>query len=175
MGFLVLRREAIWLGIGVFCLDMLTKWATQEYLPPLEFLAPVYPYGGVALFQDCFGIEASLTHAANTGAAWGLGAGYPGLLAVIRLVVALMLWAGLFFARSAKSAIGLALIAVGAAGNALDYFLYGHVVDMVKLVFWGYHYPIFNVADMAICLGALILAFSGTKSRKPRPSLVWRA
>jgi signal peptidase II len=172
---MLLRREAVWLGFGIFCLDMLTKWATQAYLPPSDFVAPIYPYGGIGLFQNFFGIEASIIHAANTGAAWGIGSDFPGLLASLRLAVALMLWVGLFFARRPITAIALSLIAVGSVGNAVDYFFYGHVVDMFHLVLWGYDYPVFNVADMAICIGAVIMALTGMKrSKKSRAALVWR-
>lgn len=172
---LALRREAIWVGVGVFWLDLISKWATQKYLPTISVSSAAYPYGGIGLFGDLLGIQASLSHTTNTGAAWGLGGAFPGLLAGVRIAVALVLWITIFFSRRRSTAIAMALIAVGALGNGLDYFWYGHVVDMVKLVFWGYHYPVFNVADMAICFGALIIFFSGMAAkRRSKQSLVWR-
>jgi signal peptidase II len=90
-------------------------------------------------------------------------------------VVALVLWVSLFFSRRQSTSIAMALISVGALGNGLDYFWYGHVVDMVKLVFWDYHYPVFNVADAAICMGELIIFFSGMATKgRTNQSLVWR-
>ena len=59
----------------------------------------------------------------------------------------------IFFNKNKKFTFPLALIAVGATGNILDYYLYGHVIDMFNFDFWGYNYPVFNVADSAIFIG----------------------
>ena len=53
--------------------------------------------------------------------------------------------------------MALWLIAVGAIGNALDYCLYGHVIDFIHFTFWGRTFPIFNLADTYITLGAIWL------------------
>lgn len=55
-------------------------------------------------------------------------------------------------------AIGLAMVLGGAIGNVIDRILYGHVIDFIH-VHWGdvWHYPIFNVADMGICVGMALV------------------
>lgn len=50
----------------------------------------------------------------------------------------------------------LALILGGAVGNVIDRVLYGHVVDFLDLHVAGWHWPAFNLADSAICLGAVL-------------------
>jgi signal peptidase II len=70
-------------------------------------------------------------------------------------------------------AIGLALILGGAVGNAYDRFADGYVVDYLHF-HWGEHYfPAFNVADIGITTGAIMLiidAFlSSRRSRAPAP------
>lgn len=50
--------------------------------------------------------------------------------------------------------IATAFIAGGAAGNLIDRLRYGAVVDFLDFYFGSYHWPAFNVADSAICLGA---------------------
>ena len=66
--------------------------------------------------------------------------------------------------------IGLALVLGGALGNVIDRALYGHVIDFI-LVHWESHdFPVFNVADSAISVGAALLIYdsifiSGRKER----------
>ncbi|MEA5098342.1 MAG: signal peptidase II [Burkholderiaceae bacterium] len=50
----------------------------------------------------------------------------------------------------------LALILGGALGNLIDRVLYGHVIDFLDFHVGGWHWPAFNVADSAICIGALM-------------------
>jgi signal peptidase II len=53
----------------------------------------------------------------------------------------------------------LSLVLTGALGNILDYFLYGHVVDLFRFSFRGYSFPVFNCADVWIFLGVSSLFF----------------
>ena len=50
----------------------------------------------------------------------------------------------------------LALILGGAVGNVIDRILYGHVIDFLDFHVGGWHWPAFNVADSAICIGAVL-------------------
>ena len=50
--------------------------------------------------------------------------------------------------------VALALIAGGATGNLVDRVQFGAVIDFLDFYFGGYHWPAFNVADSAICIGA---------------------
>ncbi|MES2537410.1 MAG: signal peptidase II [Pseudomonadota bacterium] len=50
----------------------------------------------------------------------------------------------------------LALILGGAVGNLIDRVLYGHVIDFLDFYIRGWHWPAFNVADSAICIGAVL-------------------
>jgi len=53
--------------------------------------------------------------------------------------------------------IGLSLILGGALGNLIDRAHYGFVVDFIQLHFHNHYWPIFNIADSAICIGAFVL------------------
>lgn len=57
-------------------------------------------------------------------------------------------------------ALGLALVVGGAIGNLIDRVVHGYVVDFLDLFVNSYHWPTFNVADSAICLGIGILIFN---------------
>ena len=59
----------------------------------------------------------------------------------------------------AQAAWPLALIAGGAAGNQIDRVRFGAVIDFLDFYIGNYHWPAFNVADSAICIGMTILVY----------------
>lgn len=142
--------------IGSFLLfaDGITKYFTHDFIPLMSHEAQWYPYNGIGLFENFFGIEGSIVHATNRGAAWGIFSEFQNYLLLFRLGFIGGLFAYLlFFNHNRSLVIPLTMILVGATGNIVDYFLYGHVVDMFHFVFWGYDYPVFNLADSIIFLG----------------------
>jgi signal peptidase II len=154
------HSKVVGLIFAVLFLDVLTKHLTQSYLPLMYSQTAVYPYGGIAVFKNFLGVEFSITHAINHGAAWGILTHYQFSLLVFRiLLVCLLIGYVLFFNKQSQQTFPLVLVIAGAMGNILDYFFYGHVVDMFYFIFWGYSYPVFNVADSAITLGVLWLLF----------------
>lgn len=142
----------------VLAVDASLKWTVHSYIPLCSRSLPLYPYGGIGVFEDVCGVQFSIIHATNTGTLWGLFPQAPGLLACVRLVVVGVLLGYLIRARRQPAlALPLSLILAGAIGNIVDFFLYGHVVDMFFFQFWGWGYPVFNVADSAIFLGVVWL------------------
>ncbi len=155
-------------AIFVLVLDFASKSFTHHYLPLMRVNWLWYPYGGIGVFKDFFGIEFSISHHINKGAAWGLLSDFqiPLVYARIALIGVLMVYA-LWWNTHREWRIPLALIISGAIGNVIDYYLYGHVIDMLHFILWGYDFPVFNIADSAIFLGVasiLILSFTGQKS-----------
>lgn len=145
---------ALAIGLIVLFVDQITKFYTYRYLPLIGSHFYSYPYGGIGVFKDFLGIEFSINHIANKGAAWGVLGDYQIPLLVLRsgLIFGLVI----YFFRSKTAPvlhIPLALIIAGAIGNVMDYFFYGHVIDMFHFVLWGYDFPVFNVADSAISIG----------------------
>jgi signal peptidase II len=107
----------------------------------------------------------SLTHVHNRGVAFGLFAGVP---PYVTIAVALTLLATLFYNRGrwhSERAVGagIALIAGGATGNMIDRVRLGYVVDYLDLHVW----PVFNLADAAIVIGAAILVFVLSRGGRP--------
>ncbi|MGK5594290.1 MAG: signal peptidase II [Parachlamydiaceae bacterium] len=137
----------------VLAVDIITKYLTQLFLPQMNNYY-WYPYGGIPMFENFWGIEFSISYATNKGAAWGVFAQYQFLLLLLRigLIGSLMIYL-LFTKKAALQRYSLALILAGAIGNVIDYFVYGHVVDMLHFVLFSYDFPVFNVADTAIFLG----------------------
>ncbi|MBN4067406.1 signal peptidase II [Simkania negevensis] len=131
--------------------DFALKSLVLAYIPKA---VGSYPYGGVGVFQHFFGIECSVIHVTNTGAAWSFFSEYPGRLLIVRFAMVFLLACYLFFGNHRfATAVPLSLILAGAVGNIIDNILYGHVIDMFSFVFWGYHYPVFNLADAFITMG----------------------
>lgn len=146
------------LGLVVLLIDYYTKAKTDQFLPRMSESSPFYPYGGLAVFQNFLGIEFSISHTINKGAAWGLGSNFQMPLLYLRmaLIGALFVYT-IFYNNKPMLTFPLVLILAGALGNVVDYFLYGHVVDMFHFVLWGYDFPVFNVADISIFLGIVWL------------------
>ena len=157
------------LTIFLFSLDFISKYWVHHHLPRIEFANSFYPYGGIAIFKDFFGIDFCITHAANTGGAWSLLSTYPHLLLYLRLVIILSLFIFIiFYNKNPSRHIPFILIAIGAVGNILDTFIYGAVVDMLYFNLWGYSFPIFNIADTLIFCGvaSLVVQMLLEKNRK---------
>jgi signal peptidase II len=101
----------------------------------------------------------------NRGVSFGMfasaGALMPWLLSGLALavVVALGLWLRRVEHPLAGSALGL--IIGGALGNVIDRVRFGAVVDFLDFHALGHHWPAFNVADSAICVGAALLLVDG--------------
>lgn len=155
----------VFLFFILFVLDIVSKILALHWVAPLQWGS--YPFGGVPLFSHFFGISFSLNTIVNTGAAWGLFSGYPGLLFGLRIVLVFGVGMYLYaFHRPMIKTASLWLVAVGAVGNAVDYLLYGHVIDFFHFVFWGYSFPIFNMADSYITLGVIGMLFAARKKGK---------
>ncbi|MDN3504412.1 MAG: signal peptidase II [Rhabdochlamydiaceae bacterium] len=138
--------------------DSFSKFWTFENIAKMSWLYPSYPYGGIAVFKNFLGISFSLNYVQNTGSAWGLFSDYqiPLFIARSLLVGALIIYQ-LFFLKKQYHAFALTMVISGAIGNLVDVVLYGHVIDMFHFNLWGYHYPVFNIADMSICIGVVWL------------------
>lgn len=116
-----------------------------------------------------------LTHTENTGAAFSLFADSPahwktalliGFSVVAMVIVSVLLWKQL--QALTVTGIALSLILGGAAGNLWDRVLSGRVVDFLLFYVGRYQWPVFNMADSAIVVGAGLLVveilFSSPKS-----------
>lgn len=146
---------------SILLLDQLTKWLTDRFIPMMSQSPASYPYGGIGIFKNVLGVEFSVSHLTNYGAAWGVMADFQVYLLALRIVlIAGLTYYVLFLNRNAGWVIPLTMVLAGAIGNVIDYFTYGHVVDMLHFIFWGYDYPVFNLADSAVFLGVAWIGLS---------------
>ena len=143
------RSFAVWAGVGfaLLVLDQIVKVWIQTHFYEGEFLAVT------SFFNLC--------HVRNTGAAFSFLADaggwqrvfFAGLAAVVS-VVALM---GMKLVARPVVPCAAALVLSGAVGNGIDRVVLGSVVDFLDFHVGLYHWPAFNIADIAICCGAALL------------------
>lgn len=153
----------IWVSILVIIIDQSTKYWTVHYLP-LSQKVEVIPN-----FLSWFSTS-------NTGASWSFlsdaGGWQRWFFCVIAFVVSVVLVIWLTRLKSSKEtwlAIAIAFIIGGALGNLYDRLLLGHVIDFIYF-HWGdqYDFPVFNVADIAITIGAIMLLIDALFFAKER-------
>jgi len=163
------RIPYLLVALAVIALDAWTKWMIS---------ARIDLHDSVTLIPNLF----QLVHVRNTGAAFGIGANaeshiVPLLLNVGAIAVFFVVVAYAF--RTAVTdrvlQIGLHLILGGAIGNLIDRFRLGYVVDFLDVyVNWSgvaHHWPAFNVADSAICIGIGLLFLDMRKKPEEQPAL----
>ena len=159
------KRDIIWklayltIAGGVFLIDQSSKaWAASR----LKLGGDMPVISGFLNFA----------YAQNTGVAFSMlddhgDTGKWGLSIVALVAAVLVLY---FFWRTPRSddrILGaLALLLAGIAGNVTDRLRLGYVIDFIDVQFGNWHYPTFNVADAAICIGAGLLVIDMFFSKK---------
>ena len=133
----------------VVVLDQLTKWAILSWLDRAIALTPFF----------------NLVVVWNRGVSFGMfdsaGALGPWVLSGLAGAVVVLLLVWLRRADHPLTAAGLGLIIGGAVGNVIDRVRFGAVIDFLDFHALGWHWPAFNVADSAICVGAALLLVDG--------------
>lgn len=121
----------------------------------------------------------NLTLGFNTGASFGLLGGMmadrPLLMAALTGALTLAFAVMAFRARHRLERMGFALIIGGALGNIIDRLRQGSVTDFLDLYWRDWHWPAFNVADIAITLGAAFILLSALPSRRRREAALDRS
>lgn len=99
-----------------------------------------------------------ITHHKNTGAAWGILQDSTMILAILSAVVAVILIIFFFHFEDKMFKISIAVVIGGAIGNFIDRAFLSGVTDFLDFYIFGYNFPIFNVADMCVVVGAILLS-----------------
>jgi signal peptidase II len=148
-------------AIGVYLVDQSSKaWAVRA----LRFGDDKTIIPGVL----------DLVYAENRGIAFGQlqDGGSFGRWFFVVLAVAAMVAVLTYFFRTSRNddrILGAcALLLAGIAGNLTDRVRLGYVIDFILAHAGRYHWPVFNVADASICVGALLLAVDVIRTREPR-------
>lgn len=143
----------LWLALVVLVVDLGSKQWVMTHFQLGESL-PLIPFF-------------NLTYAHNPGAAFSFLADKDGWQRWFFAVIALAITAALLVMMYRSSAsqklnnIAYAMIIGGAVGNLTDRLVHGYVIDFVDFYINNWHYPIFNIADAGICIGALLIVLEG--------------
>lgn len=113
----------------------------------------------------------NLVLAYNSGAAFSFLASASGwqrefFIVVTALISVALLWMLRQNHHNRLLATALSLVLGGAFGNLYDRVAHGHVIDFIQLHAAGYAWPAFNVADSAICVGAVLLILDSFRQPK---------
>jgi len=159
-------RPELWLALGLIIADQVSKAAVRAYIPL---------YDTIEVIPGLL----NLTHALNTGAAFGFldrlefayKAVVVGVLATSALA-AIVFYAMTLGSETRLSRLALTLVVAGAVGNLIDRVVAGAVVDFVDVYVGTWHFWAFNVADTCISCGAVLLIFDmlRTGSHVPSPA-----
>ncbi|UWZ93933.1 signal peptidase II [[Pasteurella] aerogenes] len=150
----------LWLGLVAFVIDLFTKYLVVSRFELYESvnILPVF----------------NLTYVRNYGAAFSFLADHSGWQKSFFIGLALIISAVLIYFLAKNNATqklqnsAYALIIGGALANAADRFYHGFVVDFFDFYWQQWHYPVFNVADIAICIGAGLLALDAFKNSEKK-------
>jgi signal peptidase II len=140
----------------IFLIDQITKYLATR----------LHYHSSVSVIDGFF----NLTYVENSGIAWGLfadaGAGGKWVLGAISLIAAagIVIYAVRTPTSERLTQWGLTLVLGGVMGNLIDRIMRGAVVDFLDFTIGAYRWPTFNVADMAISLGAVILIVDALRS-----------
>jgi signal peptidase II len=131
----------------ILFVDQWTKYSVQQRLVLYQKVEVIHGFFNLILVR-------------NTGGAFGIFGGEKGGLGSWLFVVVTLIAIGsilFLFVRLRKHetalSLSLSLVLSGAIGNLIDRLRYGEVVDFLDFHLLSFHWPAFNIADSAICLG----------------------
>lgn len=147
----------LWVSVIVLGLDRITKILAQKHLV-YNVALPVVPSFNLTLSYNR-GSAFSFLNSASGWQVWMFGS-----VAVVVSII-LVVWLKRLSASQKWLSIALALVIGGALGNLWDRFSYGHVVDFIELYVSNLYWPVFNIADSAICVGAVMLFWDAVRKK----------
>lgn len=150
MTYLTLRVNAILIATAVFAADQWTKTLVLNLAERGEIPKSLTSFLNIILAGN-LGVSFGLFHAHNAMGVWIL-------LGIATLLSCLLLY-WLCQAKNKGTIIALGLMLGGAAGNILDRYQFGKVVDFIDLHALGYHWYTFNIADCGVVIGAALYIF----------------
>ncbi len=141
--------KQILLFISILFADQITKWAIDFNMMLGD---------SITIIPNFFRI----TYLHNTGAAWSMFDGKLGFFFVITIIAIILM---IYFYRNTEkhdylTQYGLVLMMAGTIGNFIDRTAFHYVRDFLDFIIFGYDFPVFNVADMALCIGVFLILVS---------------
>jgi len=139
-------KNSVWLILSIILIafDQVSKWYIKSNYELLE---------NIEVVKKFFYI----TYHNNTGAAWGIFQDGTFVLAILSGIVTIGLIAFLLTMGDKFAQLSLSIIIAGALGNFIDRIVFHKVTDFLDFYIFKYDFPIFNVADMCVVIGTILL------------------
>jgi len=156
--------RVILIALGVIVLDQATKQAIVEWIGT----------GAVENRWEFAGRVLAFEYVENTGVAFGMLAGRPGLVSIFAIAVAallLVVLGALLRADLSRSPVMQAAVGAvlgGAIGNLIDRLRVGYVIDFIAVGAW----PKFNIADSAITVGVAVMVIALLRDDRPESTAI---
>lgn len=141
-------KRLLSVSIILVIIDQVIKYIVMNYM---------HLHESITLIQNFF----KITYAQNTGAAWSI---FSGNRLLLILIAFLSLWLLYHYCLKERKLNALeittyGLLIGGIIGNLLDRIIHGFVIDYLDFQIFSYDYPIFNLADICIVLGVILLIY----------------
>ena len=137
---------------AIIALDQAVKyWIVHDIMAPPRIIE----------VSSCFNRVMVWNRGASVGLFSSQSPWTPVLLCSVAVIISIALGIWMYKAKSPWLATALGMMIGGALGNAIDRVIFGAVADFLDFHAYGYHWPAFNVADMAISIGVVMLLFDG--------------
>jgi len=160
----------LWLSFVVVVFDQITKYMVSDAL---------HLYQSIPLMPSL-----NLVLAHNSGAAFSFLSDAGGwqrwffTVVAIAVSIVIVVWITRLKQNEKRLAVALSLVLGGAIGNVWDRIVHGYVIDFIDLYYGDWHWPAFNVADSAICIGAVLLIIDALFNKEdqdpPQAEKKWR-
>ena len=143
-----MNKNTAILGVVLIIVDQLLK----------IFISSVIPLGeSIEVIKNFF----YLSYVNNYGGAWSILNNKVLFLIIITVIVLFLLVKYMMkFKKNIRNEIAFGLLYGGIFGNLIDRICYGYVKDFLDFKIFGYNFPVFNFADIAIFFGVILLAIA---------------
>ncbi|MFN6171361.1 MAG: signal peptidase II [Burkholderiales bacterium] len=147
----------LWISAVVIVIDLSTKYyfdstfaygETRYVAPFLNWVLVYNPGAAFSFLADAGGWQREF------------------FIVLTLVITSVLLWMLKTNQQSRLLSVALVLTIGGALGNLFDRVVHGHVIDLIQLHAGGHHWPAFNVADSAICIGAVLLVWDAIRQPK---------
>ena len=142
-----MRKKIFIISIITFLIDMITKYFIKD----------------VVIIKNFFEFK----RVTNDGAAWSMFSSRRMLLILIGfLAIYFIIKFAYDFKENKRNILAFGLLLGGCVGNLYDRVIFGYVRDFIYFKFGSYSYPIFNVADIGIVIGTVLLLYACLKGEE---------
>lgn len=143
-----MSKKVYIIALTLFIIDQLSKSLISTYLKLNE---------SILIIKDFFYIR----YINNTGASFGMLSNSRILLIILSIIAIIIILRYMnSFNKNKINMIGFGLVLGGILGNLSDRILFGYVKDFLDFVIFNYNFPVFNLADIFIVIGVIILIIS---------------